>query len=183
MNPISNSLPSVSTYNSSFASPVWLAQEIVTFPNSIFTFTGYFFSFSIDDAEIREILSKQSWIFPLFTFILVSHVAGIAFEYFKNSDEVFFAFPVYNGSFPAPLKALIDRFQIFYNARFFKNKHPPIEGVRQVTLIITAGGKIDPLPLITAQLKPIFTVCGCKLKKAVVLSGTDGDATLSTTDF
>ena len=105
------------------------------------------------------------------------------FESFENSDEVFFAFPVYNGSFPAPLKALIDRFQIFYNARFFKNKRPPIEGVRQVTLIITAGGKIDPLPLITAQLKPIFTVCGCKLKKAFVLSGTDGDAILSTTDF
>lgn len=105
------------------------------------------------------------------------------FESFENSDEVFFAFPVYNGSFPAPLKALIDRFQIFYNARFFKNKRPPIEGVRQVTLIITAGGKIDPLPLITAQLKPIFTVCGCKLKKAFVLGGTDGDAILSTTDF
>ena len=53
------------------------------------------------------------------------------FENFKKAEKIFFAFPVYNGSFPAPLKALIDRFQIFYNARFFKNKRPPIEGVRQ----------------------------------------------------
>ena len=60
MKPISNSLPSVSTYNSSFASPVWLAHEIVTLPSSIFTFTGYFFSFSIDEAEINDILSDPN---------------------------------------------------------------------------------------------------------------------------
>ena len=32
----------------------------VTFPTSIETLTGYFFSFSILDAEIKLILSKQS---------------------------------------------------------------------------------------------------------------------------
>lgn len=105
------------------------------------------------------------------------------FESFKGAKEVFFAFPVYNGSFPAPLKALIDRFQIFYNARFFKNKRPPIDGKREVTLVITAGGKADPLHLITAQLKPLFTVCGCSLKKVVALIGTDSEPTLITKNF
>ena len=105
------------------------------------------------------------------------------FEKFKAAKEVIFAFPVYNGSFPAPMKALIDRFQIFYNARFFKNKRPPIDGTRNVTLVITAGGKEDPLPLIIAQLKPLFTVCGCRLKKAITLINTDGEPTLITKNF
>lgn len=105
------------------------------------------------------------------------------FENFKNARKVFFVFPVYNGSFPAPMKSLIDRFQFLYNARFFKNKRPPIEGKRDVTLVITAGGKSDPLPLITAQLTPLFTVCGCKLKKAFVLTGTDGEPELLVKDF
>ena len=34
LNPASKFLPSVETYNSSFASPVWFVQEIVTFPIS-----------------------------------------------------------------------------------------------------------------------------------------------------
>lgn len=105
------------------------------------------------------------------------------FENFKAASEVVFAFPVYNGSFPAPMKAVIDRFQLFYNARFFKNKRPPIEGRREVTLVITAGGGEDPLPLIAAQLKPLFTVCGCTLKKAIMLINTDAEPTLITKDF
>ena len=105
------------------------------------------------------------------------------FDNFKAAKEVVFAFPIYNGSFPAPMKSLIDRFQIFYNARFFKNKRPPIEGKREVTLIITAGGKEDPIPLITAQLNPLFTVCGCNLKKAYALINTDGEPQIITKDF
>lgn len=102
---------------------------------------------------------------------------------FAKAKRVVFAFPVYNGSFPAPMKSLIDRFQKFYNARFFKNKRPPIDGIREVTLIITSGGKESPLDLITAQLKPLFTVCGCKLKNAIMLLGTDGEPTLKNVDF
>ena len=105
------------------------------------------------------------------------------FENFKNAKKVIFAFPVYNGSFPAPLKALIDRFQFLYNDRFYKKRRPPIEGVRDVTLVITAGAKSDPLPIITNQLSPLFTICGCKLKKAIVLTGTDSEPTLIAKDF
>ena len=95
------------------------------------------------------------------------------FKEFEKAKNIIIAFPVYNGSFPAPLKAVIDRFQFFYNRRFFKNIKPPIKGKRNVTLVITAGSNENPLPLITAQLKPVFTVCGCKLKNAVMLLGTD----------
>ena len=105
------------------------------------------------------------------------------FDNFKAASRVIIAFPVYNGSFPSPMKALFDRFQQFYNARFFKNKQPPIKGIREVTLVMTAGSKNDPLPIILAQLKPIFTVCGCRLKKAVMLMGTDDEPILKTVEF
>ncbi len=80
LTPISKSFPSVSVYISSFASPVWFVQEIVTFPTSIFILTGYFFSFSILDDEIKLILSKQFCRIFLFTLILVSQLFGITLE-------------------------------------------------------------------------------------------------------
>lgn len=95
------------------------------------------------------------------------------FDIFQKADNVIFAFPIYNGSFPAPLKALIDRFQRFYNARFTRNIRPPMQGRRDVTLIITKGSNMDTMPIVLPQLEPMFTICGCKLKKAIVLMGTD----------
>ena len=77
LNPASIFFPSVETYISSFASPVWFVQEIVTFPISTDTFTGYFFSFSTEDDDIKLILSKQSCKLFLLTFILVSQLLGI----------------------------------------------------------------------------------------------------------
>ena len=77
LNPASIFFPSVETYNSSLASPVWFVHDIINFPISIETFTGYFFSFSIDDADIKLILSKLFCKLLLFTFILVSQLLGI----------------------------------------------------------------------------------------------------------
>ena len=52
-------------------------QEINNFPISTETFTGYFFSFSIEDADIKLILSKLFCKLLLFTLILVSQLLGI----------------------------------------------------------------------------------------------------------
>lgn len=95
------------------------------------------------------------------------------FNQFENAKHIIFAFPIYNGSFPAPLKALIDRFQRFYSARFSRNIKPPMKGNRLCTLVITKGSNKDLTPLILEQLSPVFTICGCKLKKTVVLKNTD----------
>ena len=80
LKPTSIAFPSVVTNSSSFASPVWFVHDIVIFPTSTSTFTGYFFSFSILDDDIKLILSKQFDIMLLFTLILVSHFSGITFE-------------------------------------------------------------------------------------------------------
>ena len=77
LNPASIFFPSVEIYISSLASPVWFVQDIVIFPISTETFTGYFFSFYIDEADIKLILSKLSCKLFLFTLILVSQLLGI----------------------------------------------------------------------------------------------------------
>ena len=80
LNPASKYFPSVEINTSSFASPVWFVQEIVNFPISTVTFTGYFFSFSILDDAIKLILSKLFNKLSLSTLILVCHVVGITVE-------------------------------------------------------------------------------------------------------
>lgn len=95
------------------------------------------------------------------------------FKKFEAAKRVIFAFPVYNGSFPAPLKALIDRFQWLYSARFCRNIKPPIKNQRECILVITKGSDKDYTDIILEQIKPLFTISGCSLKKIVALKNTD----------
>lgn len=95
------------------------------------------------------------------------------FAHFENAENIIFAFPVYNCGLPAPLKALVDRFQRYFNARFVRNIKPPMKGQREVTIIMTMGGKENVSETILKQLKPLFTISGCKLKNCYALCGTD----------
>ncbi|HHW46646.1 MAG TPA: flavodoxin family protein [Clostridiales bacterium] len=95
------------------------------------------------------------------------------YQQFEQSDIVIFATPVYNASFPAPLKSLIDRLQVYYNARFFRGLRPPISKPKQVFILLTCGKATDPTELILAQIKPVFTVTNCKLSATVCMAGTD----------
>lgn len=95
------------------------------------------------------------------------------FEKFEKAERVIFAFPVYNNGLPAPLKALVDRFQRFYNARFVLNKKPPIKGNREVFVLMTCGSDEDPSKAVLKQLTPMFTISGCTLKEHIIIKGTD----------
>ena len=95
------------------------------------------------------------------------------FNDFQKATNVIFAFPVYNGSVPSPLKSLIDRFQRFYNARFCQNIKPPMAGSRKVTLLITSGSGKNYTDDILKQFVPMFTISGCTLSAVNSLKGTD----------
>ena len=101
------------------------------------------------------------------------------FKKFEMAQNIILAFPVYNGSFPAPLKALIDRFQWLYSARFSQNIKPPIKNKRNCVLVITKGSDTDYTNIILEQIKPLFTISGCTLKRVVMLKNTDN---MSVTD-
>lgn len=99
------------------------------------------------------------------------HDLNSFYRNFEQADRIVFAFPVYNNSFPAPLKAVIDRFQVYYHLHFsgqrvFKTKRP-------TAVLMTAGSLQDRTETVLAQLTPAFTVTGCTLTYCAVLLGTD----------
>ena len=101
------------------------------------------------------------------------------FADFETADGIIIASPVYNMSFPSPLKAIIDRMQRYYSARFFLHKRPPIAKYRPVALLLSAGSKEEDGVLAAQQLKKIFTVTNCELLCQVTLNDTDKNGSIS----
>lgn len=92
----------------------------------------------------------------------------------EAADILAFAAPVYNLSFPAPLKALIDRMQRYWSARFIRGKRPPIARAKRV-ILLTASGTDNPLggDMLERQLKPVLTVLNARLVQSVHYTGVD----------
>ena len=98
---------------------------------------------------------------------------------FETADIIVFATPIYFMGVPAPFKALIDRFQRYYEARFRRNMKNPIEKHRKALLIVTSGadGEIG-YEVIKHQLLQAFSVlnielCGMTLAKNTDKCGVD----------
>ncbi len=92
----------------------------------------------------------------------------------RKCDLVIVASPVYNLSFPAPLKAVMDRFQRYFEAYFFNNRRQPIEKRRQAVLLFTMG-KNDELATTVCEkaLKQSFSVMNIRLTHTLCLPDTD----------
>ena len=86
----------------------------------------------------------------------------------EEADILVIATPVYHLSFPAPLKALIDRLQRYWSARFLLDKRPPIARAKQLVLL-TVSGSPSPEggPLLERQLAPPLTVIHAKQAASV----------------
>ena len=95
------------------------------------------------------------------------------FESLENSDLLIVASPVYCLSVPAPLKAIVDRFQRYYNARFSLGKRPAIEKSRRAVLLMTAGSDRESGDVVVKQLERCFSVMNTKIATSVMLNNTD----------
>lgn len=95
-------------------------------------------------------------------------------ESYLKADLVIIASPIYLFSMPAPLKALFDRFQRFYNARFSRNITVPISKSKQAILLLTAGsdGELGKR-VIEQQVKTAFSVMNTKLVASLLWEQTD----------
>ena len=95
------------------------------------------------------------------------------YEALEAADVLVFATPVYNRSFPAPMKAVLDRLQRYWAARFVRGVRPPIKKAKQ-TLLLTAGGASrGDGAYLEPQLSPILTILNSTPAKAVHADGTD----------
>lgn len=93
---------------------------------------------------------------------------------FENADVVVFASPVYNGGFSAPVKALIDRFQVYYTAFYKNGKVQPIKKHRKGILLVASGRSgIAATENMEKNLKCAFTILNMSLEGTVLCADTD----------
>ncbi|HEX3037554.1 MAG TPA: flavodoxin family protein [Oscillospiraceae bacterium] len=92
----------------------------------------------------------------------------------RRADLLVVATPMYNLSFPSPLKAIIDRTQRYYEARFSLNIKPSIKKHKKAVLLLACGNaNPDGTAIMEKQLKMIFSVMSTTLEHTVVWSKTD----------
>ena len=92
----------------------------------------------------------------------------------RACDLLVVASPVYNSSFPAPLKAWLDRTQRYFEARFSLGMRPPIKKHRDAVLLLTMGSQEDfAVEVCTHQLERAFSVMNTSLVGCAVWDATD----------
>ena len=92
----------------------------------------------------------------------------------RKSDLLVVASPVYNASFPAPMKALLDRTQRYFEARFSLGKQPPVKKHRDAVLLLAMGSEEDfAVEVASYQLKRAFSVMNTRLTGCAVWDATD----------
>ena len=137
-----------------------------------------------EEYEIAEINAYEENIRPCIDCGCCSKTEGCAFADFRKidkmlreSDLLVIASPIYNSTFPSPFKAILDRTQQYYNARFSLQINPPIEKKRQAVLLLTLGSKDEFAVEVTKkQLTRSFTVMNTELFGTVVWSNTDTES-------
>ena len=103
---------------------------------------------------------------------------GDYYSMIENAGALVFCAPVYNLSFPAPMKAVIDRGQVYWSQRFVRgiSFDDRLEGsTRRPAVLITAAGR-DSGEMLRRQLLPALTVMGARLISHVHYTGADEGA-------
>lgn len=95
------------------------------------------------------------------------------FKKFESADIIIFATPVYNMSVPAPLKALLDRFQRYFEARYRRNKSA-IQKKRKAIIMVTSGGDGEVgYEVVKHQFLSLFPCLNIELKGTMLARNTD----------
>lgn len=92
----------------------------------------------------------------------------------RECDLLVIASPIYNLSFPAPLKAVIDRFQRYFEARFSMGIKPAIAKHRLAVLLLSAGTQCpEGESYMEKQLLQCFSVMNTTLHTTLSWMNTD----------
>ncbi|WP_300684215.1 flavodoxin family protein [Acutalibacter sp. 1XD8-36] len=92
----------------------------------------------------------------------------------RKCDLLVVASPVYNDSFPSPMKAVLDRSQRYFEARFSLGIRQPVKKHRDAVLLLTMGQEEDfPVEVTAHQLQRAFSVMNTTLRGCAVWDGTD----------
>lgn len=94
----------------------------------------------------------------------------------RSCDAMVVATPIYNLSVPAPLKAILDRTQRYFSARFMRGEKPPIPKHKKAVMLLACGAdSAEGAEIIRKQLTMIFTILNAELVGEVLWKNTDRD--------
>lgn len=99
----------------------------------------------------------------------VQHDLDEVYAAIERADRLVVATPIYNRSFSAPLKTVIDRLQPYWCARFVRGEKPPIAKPKQAVLLTTceSAAETGDGAVVEAQLRPALTVLNASFVGAV----------------
>lgn len=105
------------------------------------------------------------------------------FGYYAEADVIIIATPVYNFTVPAPMKALLDRFQRFYEAKHRRGAKNVFPKPKKAILFVTAGGdgRVG-YEIIKRQLETVLANADTEIS-ASMLAGETDSRTLDQNDF
>lgn len=135
-----------------------------------------------NSAEVRTVRAYESAVGPCVGCGFCTRAEGCCFRddfdgidaLLRRADLLVVATPVYALGVPAPLKAIVDRMQRYFSARFSLGINPPIAKHRPAVLLVTCGsGSEQGAQLISRQLKLVFSVMNTSLLPEIVWEGTD----------
>lgn len=93
---------------------------------------------------------------------------------FERADYFVLAAPVYYNALPAPGKAVLDRFQRYFSARFSLGQRPPVQKPKRAALLLTCGSQETAgFTAVRSQMKRAFTVLHTELAGCVSVKDTD----------
>jgi multimeric flavodoxin WrbA len=91
----------------------------------------------------------------------------------QRADVLVIASPVYVLGFPAPLKALLDRSQQYFEAKYARNI-TPVKKHKQAVLLSAHGSTDDKgVRFMEEQLNLVFKVFNAELKASITAHNTD----------
>jgi multimeric flavodoxin WrbA len=97
------------------------------------------------------------------------------YEKVENCDAVVIASPLYFTSFPAPLKTVIDRFQVYWSRKYIHKDSTPFKRKKGI-LVMTSGLKgIPAFSHCEAMMKQFFSLVNAEAAQPLYADGTDKD--------
>ncbi len=101
------------------------------------------------------------------------------YRQFEECDEIFILSPVFNGTFPAPLKGLIDRFQVYFNSFYENGKIQPVKKHRKAYFIASCGrNDVEAFEYMKKQLRQAFTILNIELTDSFLIKNADTQSSI-----
>jgi len=98
---------------------------------------------------------------------------NMLYEKIENCDALIIASPMYFTSFPAPLKMVIDRFQVYWSRKFILKEESPFKRKKAI-LIMSSGLKgIPSFSHCEAMMKQFFSLVNAEAFVPLFAEGTD----------